>query len=121
MPRKTKAKGGGIPKVAGGKVKTTDKFEHTHYASLFVGNIAPEEFYLQVGNLTGPGEADIHWRFATSLNGAKRLHAMLGKILARHEETWGPIPLTKEPIKPPKKTAKRKKASRKKAAKRKRK
>jgi hypothetical protein len=62
--------------------------------------MTPEEFYLLVGDQASPHEAIMYWRFSASLNCAKRLHAMLGKLLAQYEEGWGPIPLTRVPIKP---------------------
>ena len=89
-----------VPHVVAGEVTAHEKFSETYHASLFVASVTPEEFYLLVGNVAGKNQANMYWRFAASLNCAKRLHAMLGRLLAQHEEAWGPIPLTREPIKP---------------------
>ncbi|HUS45735.1 MAG TPA: hypothetical protein VM219_06850 [Phycisphaerae bacterium] len=102
MPTKSKASTDAVPKVGGGQIKIIPKFEQPYHAGLFVGNVTAEEFHLLVGNRTSPGQAEMHWCFVTSLNNAKRLHAMLGRLLAKHEEQWGPIPLNKEPLEPPK-------------------
>ena len=98
-PRQTKDE---TPRVTGGKVTPTQHYDKTYYAGLFIGTMTPEEFYLSIGDQASPKTANMFWRFACSLNATKRLHAMLGLLLQHHEETWGTIPLTRTPLKPPK-------------------